>query len=58
MGGACSTYGCIQGFDEEIEGKGPLERPRRRLEDNIKRDLQEVEWGGVEGHGLDLSGLG
>ena len=24
------------------EGKRPLERPRRRLEDNIKTDLQEV----------------
>jgi hypothetical protein len=24
------------------EGKRPLERPRRRWEDNIKRDLQEV----------------
>jgi hypothetical protein len=24
------------------EGKGPLGRPRRRWEDNIKRDLQEV----------------
>jgi len=26
------------------EGKGPLERPRRRLEDNIKMDFQEVGW--------------
>jgi hypothetical protein len=24
------------------EGKRPLERPRRRWEDNIKMDLQEV----------------
>jgi hypothetical protein len=31
------------------EGKGPLRRPRRRWEDNIKRDLQEVE--GVVGTG-------
>ena len=28
------------------EGKRPVERPRRRCEDNIKMDLQEV--GGVE----------
>jgi hypothetical protein len=31
------------------EGKGPLERPRRRWEDNIKMDLQEVDvwvWNG------------
>ena len=27
------------------EGKGPLGRPRRRWEDNIKMDLQEVEIG-------------
>jgi hypothetical protein len=27
------------------EGKGPLGRPRRRWEDNVKLDLQEVGWG-------------
>ena len=27
------------------EGKRPHRRPRRRWEDNIKMDLQEVEWG-------------
>jgi len=27
------------------EGKKPLGRPRHRLEDNIKMDLQEVGWG-------------
>ena len=26
------------------EGKRPRGRPRRRWEDNIKTDLQEVEW--------------
>jgi len=26
------------------EGKEPLRRPRRRREDNIKMDLQEVGW--------------
>ena len=31
------------------EGKRPLERPRRRCEDNIKMDLQDV--GGVVGTG-------
>jgi hypothetical protein len=30
------------------EGRRPFERPRRRLEDNIKMDLQEVGCGGVE----------
>ena len=28
------------------EGKSPLGSPRRRWEDNIKMDLQEVEEGG------------
>jgi len=27
------------------EGRRPFGRPRRRWEDNIKRDLQEVGWG-------------
>jgi hypothetical protein len=30
------------------EGKRPLGRPRRRWEDNIKLDLQEVGCGGVD----------
>jgi len=29
------------------EGKRPLGRPRRRWEDNIKMDLQEMECGGT-----------
>ena len=29
------------------EGKRPLRRPRRRWEDNIKMDLQEVGCGGM-----------
>ena len=28
----------------KLEGKRPLGRPRRRWEDNIKMDLQEVGW--------------
>jgi hypothetical protein len=31
------------------EGKRLLGRPRRRWEDNIKIDLQEVECGGMDG---------
>jgi len=47
MGGACSTYGGKQWgvfrvLVEKLEGKKPLCRPRRRWEDNIKRELQEV----------------
>ena len=30
------------------EGKRPLGRPRRRWEDNIKMDLQEVGYGGLD----------
>jgi hypothetical protein len=30
------------------EGKGPLGRPRRRWEDNIKMYLQEVGSGGID----------
>jgi hypothetical protein len=30
------------------EGRRPLERPRRRWEDNIKMDLQEVGWRGMD----------
>jgi hypothetical protein len=32
------------------EGKGPLGRPRRRWDNNIKMDLQEV------GYGMDRAG--
>jgi hypothetical protein len=35
------------------EGKGPLGRPRCGWEDNIKKDLQDVGWGGV--HRIDLA---
>ena len=48
-GGACSTYGeeerCTQGFRGETERKRLLGTPRRRWDDNIKIDLQKVEWG-------------
>jgi hypothetical protein len=51
MGGACSTNG-----EKRIayripvgkpEGKRPLGRPRRRLEDNIKLDLR-MGWYGLD----------
>ena len=31
-----------------IEGKKPLGRHRHRWEDNMKMDLQEVGWGGMD----------
>jgi hypothetical protein len=30
------------------EGKRSLGRPGRRLEDNIKMDLREIGWGGMD----------
>jgi len=46
MGGACSTYGERRGLYGVLkgkpEGKRPLGRPRRRWEDNIQMDLQEM----------------
>ena len=49
MGEACSTYGieevCMQGFVGKPEGNRRLGRPRRRLQDDIKMDLQEVGCG-------------
>jgi hypothetical protein len=37
------------------EGKRPLGRPRRRWEDNIKMDLQEVGGGGGRGDCIELA---
>ena len=52
MAGACSTYGgedrFIHGLVEKPEGKISLGRPKRRWEDNIKTDLQEVGFGGMD----------
>jgi len=49
MGGESSTYGggekCIQEFGRKPDRKRPLGRTRRRWEDNIKINLQEVEQG-------------
>jgi hypothetical protein len=32
----------------KLEGKRPLGRPRRRWENNIKMDLREIGWGGMD----------
>ena len=49
MGRACSIYGEGRGVYRFLvakpEGKRPLGRPRRRWEDNIKMDLQDVGCG-------------
>ena len=56
MGGACGTYGGrergAQGSGGETRGKETIGRPRRRWEDNIKMDLQEV--GGGCGDWMEL----
>jgi hypothetical protein len=50
MGRACSTNG---GEEEWIfvgnpEEKRPLGRPRRRWVDNIKMDVREIGWDGMD----------
>jgi hypothetical protein len=35
-------------FVEEPKREKPLERPRRRWEDNIKMDPREVGWGSMD----------
>jgi hypothetical protein len=42
MGEKRGTYRILVG---RPEGRRPLGRPRRRWEDNIKMDLQDVGWG-------------
>jgi hypothetical protein len=39
------TYRVLVG---KSEGRRPLQRPRRRWQDNIKMDLREVGWGGID----------
>jgi hypothetical protein len=45
MGEERNLYRVLVGM---LEGKIPLERPRRRWEDGIRMDLGEIGWGGVE----------
>jgi hypothetical protein len=35
-------------FVRKAEGKRPVGRPRRRLEDNIRKDLRETGWEGLD----------
>jgi len=52
MGRACSTYGEKGGKYRDLvrksEGKRPLGRHRRIWKDNIKMDLQEVHYEGMD----------
>jgi hypothetical protein len=49
MGEKRNTYRLLVG---KPEGRRPLGRPRRRRVDNIKMDLLERGWGGVDWIGL------
>jgi len=52
MGGGCSTYGkrrdVYRVLVRKPEEKSPFGRFRRRWEDNIKMDLQEVGCGNMD----------
>jgi hypothetical protein len=52
MGRACSTNGGVRNAYRilvgKAEGKRLLGRPRRRWVDNIKIDLRDIEWGGMD----------
>jgi len=56
MGWACGAFGSVRGvyrvFLGKPEGKRPLGRPKRRLVDNIRKDLQEVGCGYMDWIGL------
>jgi hypothetical protein len=52
MGRACSTNGDRRNAYRRLvgkpEGKRPLGRPRCIWVDNIKMDLREIGWGGMD----------
>jgi hypothetical protein len=56
MSGSCSTNGekrnAYRFLVGKPEGKKSLGRPRRRWMDNIKIDLGEIGWDGVDWIGL------
>jgi hypothetical protein len=62
MGGVCSAHGEIRNAYTILvgkpEGKRPLCRPIRRLENNIKMDIREIALEGVDSSLIDSSGSG
>jgi len=52
MGGRCSTHWIRNAYEILVgihhERKKPLGRTRCRWEDNIRRDLREIGWEGVD----------
>ena len=55
MGERRGVYKILVGKPEE---RRPLGRPRRRWDDNIKMDLQEVGWGLLNGSSWLRKGTG
>jgi hypothetical protein len=56
MGRTCSILGkkrnAYRIFMRKPKGKRSLKIPRRMWEDNTKRDLREIGWGGMDWIGL------
>jgi hypothetical protein len=52
MGGVYSTHGkedkCLQYLVGKPERKRLIGRPRRRWKDNIRMELTQIEWEGVD----------
>ena len=48
----CEERGVCRVLVGKLDGKRPLERPRRRWVDNIRMDLKEVGFGYVDWIGL------
>jgi hypothetical protein len=53
MGAKRNAYRILEG---KPEGKRPLGRQRRRWVDNIKIDLREIEWDGMDWIDLNQDG--
>jgi len=58
MGGACSACGGGERLYRVLVGKAEGQRPRRRWEDKVKMDLQEMECGGMDWIELAEDGTG
>jgi hypothetical protein len=51
MGRVCSKNEKRNAYNilvRKLEGKRPLGRPRRRWVDNVKMDLREIGWDGID----------
>jgi hypothetical protein len=52
MGRSCSAYGAKRNAYRILvgkpEGMRPLGKPRRMREDNIRMNLREIGWGGMD----------